>query len=305
MGKMIGFQNELIDLYHGELKTDYDIKRLTTWKIGGICKYVAFPDNESDLLIILKLLKKYNVKYYIIGKASNILFGDQYFSGMVIYLGKNFTRYDIKTENDIGIIKVLSGQSLNKIGKIAKENSLSGMEYLSFIPGSVGGALITNAEAHKKSIGDLVVEVKIVDNGEVKVITKEQCGFKYRSSIFEKNDFVIIEVTLQLKRDQQEAIDKRYKEAKLFRMEKQPKMPSAGSVFKNPDIGPAGLLIDQAGLKGLKVGGAVISMVHGNFILNEELATSADVIQLINIIRNKINDYYSVNLELEIKIFNN
>ena len=112
-------------------------------------------------------------------------------------------------------------------------------------------------------------------------------------------------MTLQLKIDQQEAIDKRYKEAKLFRMEKQPKMPSAGSVFKNPDIGPAGLLIDQAGLKGLKVGGAVISMVHGNFILNEELATSADVIRLINIIRNKINDNYSVNLELEIKIFNN
>ena len=299
------FEKELYDKYKGELKRDFNIKGLTTWKIGGLCKFVAFPKNEEELLVLCDLINTYNIKHYIIGKASNILFGDKYFSGMVIYLGKNFNEYSLNKVNDKVEITALSGLTLNKFGKIAQENSLTGAEYLTYIPGTLGGALITNAEAHKTSIGELVKSVKVLENGKIKVLTNNDCNFRYRSSIFENSNYIIIEVVLELKYGDETEIISKMAEAKSFRISKQPKKPSAGSVFKNPEIGPAGLLIDNLGLKGKKIGDALVSDVHANFILNENNASTTNVLDLIKIIKNEVKDKYKIDLELEIKIFNN
>ena len=299
------FKKELYEKYKGELKEDYNIKGLTTWKIGGVCRFVAFPESEEELLSLCQLAEKHELKHYIVGKASNILFGDKYFSGMVIYLGKNFNGYSIKKKDDKVEVSALSGLTLNRLGKIAAENFLEGLEYLSYIPGTLGGALTTNAEAHKTSVGELVKEVKVLEKGEIKILNRDSCNFTYRSSVFENSGYIIIEVVLELGYGNVEDIEKKMAEAKSFRMDKQPKKPSAGSVFKNPEIGPAGLLIDKLGLKGKKIGKAVISDIHANFILNEDKAKSNDVLKLIEFIQKEVEFNYNVDLELEIKIFNN
>lgn len=299
------FQKELYKEYKGELKEDYSIKGLTTWKIGGVCKFVAFPESEEELIVLYKMVEKYNIKHYVIGKASNILFGDKYFHGMVIYLGKNFNSCSIKKMKNKVEIAALSGLTLSKFGKIAADNLLEGFEYLSCIPGTLGGALTTNAEAHKTSIGGLIKEVKVLDNGQIKVIAKKDCGFTYRSSIFENSNYIIIKVVLELHHGNIIEIKKKMKEAKSFRMNSQPKKSSAGSVFKNPSINSAGLLIDKLGLKGKKIGEAVISDIHANFILNEDKARSEDILKLIKLIKREVKFNYNIDLELEIKLFNN
>lgn len=294
---------DIKEVYKGELKEDFNIASLTSWKIGGICRYIAFPKSKVELIDLFSFITRNGIDYYIIGKGSNILFQDKYFNGIVIYLGKNFNDYTIQQKEDIFEIKALSGLTLNKLGKIARDNCLTGIEYLTYIPGTLGGALITNAEAHKTSIGDLVKEVTVLDNGIVTTLDRNECNFSYRSSSL--GNKIVLEVVLELKKGDVNLIEEKMEEAKRFRIEKQPSKPSAGSVFKNPSIGPAGLLIDELGFKGKKVGGAIISNKHANFILNNDKATSKDVLELIEMIEVGVRNRYNLDLELEIKIFNN
>jgi len=292
-------------IYNGLIEYDYDISELTTWKIGGKVKCIVFPQYESQIVVLIDYLKRMNIPYYIIGKGSNILFGNNDYNGLIIYLGKKFDTYEITKDIDGSIINCLSGMSLMKIGKIAKEKSLTGFEYLSLIPGSLGGAIITNAEAHKKAISDLIISVKVLENGMIKDYTNEMCMFKYRTSIFEGNkDLVVLSAILALENGNKEEIINKMLIAKDYRIKKQPKKPSAGSVFKNPNLAPAGKLIDDLGLKGVYKGDAKISNIHGNFIINEDNAKSEDVLYLIKIIRDKVEEKYKISLDLEIKMFN-
>ena len=295
----------ITDIYKGEIAFNYDIKKLMSWKIGGLVKCIAFPKNEQEIICLKQYVEKYEIPYYIIGKGSNILFGSQTYQGLVIYLGKNYISYTI--EEVTGGTKLIcsSGLTLAKLGNIAKGEMLSGCEYLSYIPGSIGGAILTNAEAHKQAIGDITTKVKVIENNHIVEYTKEMCEFKYRSSIFEhKNNIVILSIEMFLTKGAKESISSKMKNAKDYRLSKQPNKPSAGSVFKNPNIGPAGKLIDELGLKGIEAGDAKISELHGNFITNENMANSEDVIYLINTIRQKIKDKYDIDIELEIKLFN-
>lgn len=295
----------ITDVYKGEIAFNYDIKKLMSWKIGGLVECIAFPKNEQEIIDLKQYVENYKIPYYIIGKGSNILFGSQKFQGLVIYLGKNYISYTI--EEVTGGTKLIcsSGMTLAKLGNIAKEEMLSGCEYLSYIPGSIGGAILTNAEAHKQAIGDIITKVKVIENNHIVEYTKEMCEFKYRSSIFEhKKNIVILDIEMFLTKGVKESISSKMKNAKDYRVSKQPSKPSAGSVFKNPNIGPAGKLIDELGLKGIKSGDAKISELHGNFITNENMATSDDVIYLINTIQQKIKDNYDIDIELEIKLFN-
>jgi UDP-N-acetylmuramate dehydrogenase len=300
--------NKLInitDVYKGELAFNYDIKKLMSWKIGGLVECIAFPRNEEEIVILLEYSKKYDIPYYVIGRGSNILFGSQDFQGLVIYLGKNYVSYTLeKVETGYKLV-CSSGITLARLGKIAKEKSLTGFEYLSYIPGSIGGAVITNAEAHKQAIGDIVTKIKVLEDSKIIEYTKEMCEFKYRTSIFEnKENIVIVSVELLLTENSQDEILVKMKEAKDYRLNRQPNKPSAGSVFKNPDIAPAGKIIEEIGLKGLKAGDAKISELHGNFIVNENKATSDDVIYLIRTIKHMIKEKYDIDIELEIKLFN-
>ncbi len=301
-------ENKLLnitDVYKGEVAFDFDIKKLMSWKIGGIVKCIAFPKNESEIIDLRDYAERFSIPYYIIGKGSNILFGSQTFHGLVIYLGKNYISYTIEeTEGGYKLI-CSSGLSLAKLGQIAKEESLTGCEYLSYIPGSIGGAILTNAEAHKQTIGDITKKVKVLEDKKIVEYTKEMCKFQYRSSIFEnKSNIVILSIEIFLIKDSEKNILSKMKEAKDYRISRQPNKPSAGSVFKNPSIGPAGKIIEEAGLKGFEVGDAKISEVHGNFIINENKASSDDVIYLIKKIRQKIKDKYDIDIELEINLFN-
>ncbi len=300
--------NKLLNIttvYKGEIAFNFDIKKLMSWKIGGIVECIAFPKNEDEIIILMEYAKNHSIPNYIIGRGSNILFGDKIFHGLVIYLGKNYVTYTIEESIDGFRLVCSSGLTLAKLGKIAKENSLIGCEYLSCIPGSIGGAILTNAEAHKQSIGDITTKVKVIEDGKIIEYSKEMCEFKYRSSVFEnKCKTIILSVELHMVKGSKNEILSKMEEAKAYRLTKQPKEPSAGSVFKNPVIGPAGKLIQDAGMKGLESGNAKISELHGNFIVNSNEATSDDIINLIKAIKKTINDKYGIDLELEIKLFN-
>ncbi len=296
---------EIKEIYNGLIEYDYDISNLMTWKIGGKVRCIVFPEDESQILKLIKYVEKNNISYYIIGKDSNILFGNSYYNGLIIYLGKKFNSFKVLEKQDGYLITCSSGISLAELGKIAKDKVLTGLEFLSFIPGSLGGAIITNAEAHKQSIGDSILNVKVIENGMIKVYPKAICEFNYRSSIFENiQDLVILSVDLFLEKGSLDEILNKMVIAKEYRLKKQPKKPSAGSVFKNPDHVAAGKLVEDLGLKGLFKGDARISKIHGNFIINENHATSEDVLYLINIIKDKVNEIYDIYLKLEIKLFN-
>lgn len=295
----------ITSIYKGEIAFNYDIKKLMSWKIGGIVECIAFPRDEDEIIKLMEYAKDNSIPNYIIGRGSNILFGDKIYHGLVIYLGKNYVTYTMEESADSYRLVCSSGLTLAKLGKIAKENSLTGCEYLTYIPGSIGGAILTNAEAHKQSIGDITTKVKVIENGKIIEYSKEMCEFKYRSSVFEnKCKTIILSVELHLSKGSKKEILSKMEEAKAYRLTKQPKEPSAGSVFKNPNIGPAGKLIQDAGLKGLESGKAQISELHGNFIINKNEATSNDIIYLIKEIKKTIKDKYGIDLELEIKLFN-
>jgi len=296
---------ELEKIDSGLIKYDYDISGLTTWKIGGKVKGIVFPEYESQVFNVVKFVKENNIPFYIIGKGSNILFGNKYFEGLIIYLGKKFNSYELLKEVKTCTLNCSSGISLMNLGKIAKNNSLTGFEYLSFIPGTLGGAIITNAEAHKKSISELIISVKVIENGTIKIYTNEMCKFGYRTSIFENTKkLIILSAKLILDNGLEAEIAKKINLAKDFRINKQPKKPSAGSVFKNPEIDSAGKIIDDLGLKGISKGDAKISNIHGNFIINVNQAHSDDILYLINLIQEKVKEKYDITLDLEIKLFN-
>lgn len=302
---MEDFKDLLATEYKGELAYDALIGPMLTWKIGGKSSVAAFPSCESELLALLRLAKESGIPSYIIGRGSNILFGDRDFKGLVIYLGRNFKNWSCEPgPGGSTLLRAQSGISLSRLGAIARERSLTGLENLTFIPGSLGGALITNAEAHKSSIGSLVRSVRVLDGEELRTLSREDCGFAYRTSVFEqKPELVILEAELMLETGDPAAIEEKTREAGLFRSS-QPKGPSAGSVFKNPPGNPAGMLIDRTGLKGRSHGGAVISDLHANFILNRGNARAEDVLRLIELAREEVHRKYGVNLELEIKLFN-
>ena len=284
-----------------EFESNRFIKELTTFKIGGRAKIVAFPETEEDVHEAMDRAESQGLPWVIMGKGSNILFGDEDYEGMVIYLGKNYRGIVAEEEGAV----CLSGTTLSDVCRFGRENSYQHIINLSGIPGTLGGALITNAEAHKVSIGDFVEWVDVLENGEKKRYLKDECQFTYRHSVFEdKENLLILRCKLHFEKGDKEAIEKRYEEVRAFRREKQPKLPSAGSVYKNPKEGAAGYFIDQAGFKGVSEGDAMVSEIHGNFILNKGNAKAEDVLKLMAAIEKKILDAYGITLVPEVKKIN-
>lgn len=299
------FRKKLNELYTGELAEDLTLGPLLTWKIGGKSRWTAFPASRSEVAALVRLARETKVPWYVIGRGSNILFGDGPFEGLVIYLGRNFRSWTLEPDGKGFLLSADSGISLARLGAIAREHGLTGLESLTFIPGTLGGALITNAEAHKTSIGSLVRKVRILDGEEEKELDASDCAFAYRTSLFEgRPDLVILGADLYLEPGDPEEIGRKTEDARRFRLERQPSGPSAGSVFKNPSAGPAGLLIDRLGFKGRREGDAAVSDVHANFILNEGKATAEEVLRLIREIREVVRLREGIDLELEIKLFN-
>ena len=277
-------------VYENALIRDY-----TTYKLEGKIKKVISPDNLEDLVNLLTHLKKNKVKNQVIGNGSNLIFLKNY-DGIIIKLDK-FNDLEI----DDNIITVGAGYSLIKLALKTAKLGLSGLEFASGIPGTIGGAIYMNAGAYKKSMSDIVTEILVIDdNLKLKTINAKDLRFKYRHSLLKEKNYICLSATMKLEKEKPEKILAIIKDRKERRKQTQPlNYPSAGSVFRNPKDDFAGRLIEELGLKGYKIGDAMISKKHANFIVNTNKAKGKDVKKLIELVQKEAKEKYNIDLILE------
>lgn len=281
-----------------------DMSSYTTFRIGGIADYVVTPENEEQLAKLLHLIKEENVDFVVIGNGSNILVSDNGFDGIVIQLGDKFSSFVIKDKDESGVyVDVTAGMRLSRLGNELAAGSIEGFEFATGIPGTIGGAVMMNAGAYGGEIKDIIKSARVMDfDGNVKELSRDELELGYRTSIIAKKNYIVISAVFDLKKGDREKIKSNIKELALKRREKQPlEYPSAGSTFKRPEGYFAAKLIEDAGLKGLSVGGAQVSEKHAGFVINKKDAKAMDVIRLTDEIKEKVYDKFGVKLELEIK----
>ena len=269
----------------------------TTYKVGGYAIALVYPDDIKDLIKLLTYLKTNNIKYKILGNGSNLIFSDNKYEGVLIKLSE-FDKLDI---NDT-VVTVGAGYNLIKLSLKTAKLGLSGLEFASGIPGTIGGAVFMNAGAYKSDMGYIVSEVKVLTpNLEIKTLYNKDLDFHYRTSFLQKNpDYICLEAKLVLKHGDANSIMEIIADRKQRRLLTQPlEYPSAGSVFRNPENDFAGRLIEKLGYKGKNIGGAYVSEKHANFIINKNNATASDVRNLINEIKNKVKEKYGIELKIE------
>ncbi len=283
-------------------KCDVSMKSLTSFKIGANAKFVVYPENFEQVKSLILFCKEEKLLYYFLGNGSNIIAKDEDFLGILIS-SKKLNKIKILSNNKI---YCESGVNLFKLCMFSCENSLSNLENLYGIPGSLGGAIVMNAGAYGSEIKDVVVGVSHLDeNGNLFYLKREDLNFSYRNSIYQKNNFFIVSAILKLEKGNKEEIEVKMQEVLKKRKEKQPlEFPNAGSVFKRPKNDFAAKLIEECGLKGLKVGGAMVSKKHAGFIINTGGATEKDVRCLIEKIKNTVKIKKNVDLETEVKFLN-
>ena len=279
---------------------NYKLSELSSFRIGGNAALVVFPKSQAELIEALSESKKRNIKFEIVGNGSNILFSDNGYEGVII-VTKKITFLDICNE----YINVACGNKLSSISKIAKDNSLSGMEFGFGIPGTLGGAITMNAGAYGQEISNVVISTVAYDIEKNEIIELKGIDhkFSYRHSIYSENkNLVCLFAKLKLFPAKKEEIELKMKQNTESRKKSQPlDMPSCGSYFKRPEGFFAAKLIDDCGLKGFSVGGAQVSPKHAGFIVNTGNATSDDVLELAEKIRDTVIDKFGVCLENEVK----
>lgn len=287
--------NKLIE----KLVKDVDMSKYTTFRTGGRADYMAFPSNTEELSYIVKALNEEKIPYFIMGRGSNLLVKDSGISGVVINTSK-FKGVKILPEG----LLAYCGALLTEASYAAYDTSQSGMEFLSGIPGSVGGGVYMNAGAYSSEINDIIVSVEAMDReGNIRSIDKNALKLAYRRSVFCETQDLIVSAKFKLCKDRQENIKEEIKRLNAARREKQPlNYPSAGSTFKRPEGYYAAKLIEDSGLKGYRIGGAMVSEKHAGFIINYDNATSNDIINLIEHVRETVFNLFQVMLEPEVKI---
>lgn len=277
-----------------------DLRGLTTFRIGGPARYYFRAETEEDLIEALKQAREVSLPVFILGGGSNILFSDQGYPGTVIQLANRFFRASDQ-ELEVG-----AGVALNWLVTEAARLGIGGLEWETAVPGTVGGAVYGNAGTPDHNIGQLVKEVHFIDRKtlEAGLYSTKQCKFDYRQSVFKKNqDKVITSIVLAGQPEKREIIWGRMRDLANRKAASQPRFyPSAGCVFKNPPGHSAGALIDQAGLKGHRIGQAQVSEQHANFIVNLGRAKSRDVVALIDLIKEQVSKKFGTELVEEIVI---
>ena len=294
-----------------QIKQNEPMKNHTSFKIGGPAEFYIKITTIKELQKILELAKKENIKITILGNGSNLLVSDAGYRGVIIQLYSRFAGYEILHDNcesavdkaDVVYIRVQSGMSIIKLASIVAGYSLSGMEFASGIPGSIGGGIMMNAGAYGGEMKDIVVCASIMDeDGNIRKLDNKELEFGYRTSVLRPGKDIVIDVVIALHPGNQTEIRGRMAEIAASRKEKQPlEYPSAGSTFKRPEGYFAGKLISDAGLKGFTCGGACVSEKHAGFVVNKGNATAADVIKLTDEVSEKIYELNGVKLELEVK----
>ena len=290
---------ELKKLKCGKIYEDVDLKKITSYKLKGKAKCVIIPNDQKGLINLFDYIKKKNLKYKIIGGGSNLIFDGDY-DGILIRLDK----FDHLKIEDTKIV-VGAGYNLIRLALKCARNSLTGLEFATGIPGTVGGAIVNNAGAYKSDMGYIVEEVLVITPElEIKKLYNRDLNFHYRTSFFKENkDYIILQATIVLKRGKKDAVMAVIEDRKKRRLMSQPlDFPSAGSVFRNPVNNFAGKLIEDIGYKGKNEGGAKVSEKHANFIINTGDATGKDIIKLIEEIKEKVKKEYDIDLILEQEI---
>ncbi len=294
--------NELKKMNLGKMIVDASLKNYTTYKIGGTARVIIYPKNIEALITLINKLKANHVKYMVLGNGSNVLFSDKVYDGVIIKLDE-FNKIEFQENKVI----VGSGASLMKVAYQSIRRGLTGLEFATGIPGSVGGAVYMNAGAYKSDMGYVVSKIKVL-TPKMTVITmvNRELDFHYRTSFLKKNKgYICLEATIQLKKGDKTAIEQVVEDRKKRRLESQPlEYPSAGSVFRNPPDMFAGKLIEDLGYKGLMKGGAKVSEKHANFIVNFNNAQAKDVKELIEFIRQVVKEKYNVDLVVEQEFIN-
>ena len=287
------FFNSLNIIYEEEIS----LKKYNTYRINTIAKFIVFPKNIEELKEIIKYLKEQEIKYFILGNGSNVIFSMDYFDGVIIKLD-NLNK--ITYNNNIVIAE--AGCLLIKLSLDTVEKGLTGMEFATGIPGCVGASVAMNAGAYNSDISKIIKEATILTpENEVITMMKEELDFNYRDSFLKKNkEFIVLSATFELKKGNIEEMKKLVQERKQKRIESQPlNQPNAGSVFRNPQGTYAGALIEKANLKGYSINGAEVSQKPANFIINKGNATGKDIVALIKKIQNEVRKKYNIELKLE------
>ena len=270
----------------------------TTFKVGGPADCLIEIDSEEQFINIHGYLKKLEMPFVVLGNGSNVLVSDKGYRGVVLQISKKFS--DIKVEGCI--VKAKAGAMLSQVARAALENSLTGFEFASGIPGTVGGAIVMNAGAYDGEMKQIVKSVKVLtDDGEILELDNDTMEFGYRTSVIKSKPFTVLEATFELRKGEALDIKTYMEELSKRRREKQPvEYPSAGSTFKRPAGHFAGKLIMDSGLKGYRVGGAQVSEKHCGFVINEKDATASDIMQLIKDVQNIVKEHEGIDLEPEV-----
>lgn len=283
----------------GKILIDEPMKNHTTFKIGGPADIMIIPSNEEKLIASIKFCRENNIDFLIMGNGSNLLVKDGGIRGIVIKVNEGFN--DITVNGDT--IYCQAGALLSTASKVALKHSLKNFEFASGIPGTIGGAITMNAGAYGGEMKDVVSKVKVLDkNNEVKEYKNEEMDFRYRNSRVWDEGLIVLGVELQLENGDYSTIDDIINDLTYKRTSKQPlELPSGGSTFKRPEGYFAGKLIEDAGLRGLRYGGAQVSEKHCGFVVNVDNATCKDVLHLVSVIQKVVKDKFDVELEMEIK----
>ena len=281
-----------------EIKCEEELTKYNTYRVNSVCHALVFPKTIKELKEVLSILKKYSIKYLILGNGSNVIL-PPYYDGIIIKLS-NFSECNIKGNE----VVVGAGYMFNKLSSELSNMEYTGYEWAVGIPGTVGGCIYNNAGAYKMSMSDLLISVTVLKNDEIIELSCNECNFGYRTSLFkEEKDYIILSCKLKLHKGNLDEIKSLISDRTKRRMETQPlNYPSCGSVFRNPDNIPAGKVIEEVGLKGYSIGGAKVSELHANFIINTGEATSEEIIKLINVIKDEVKNETDIDLILEQEI---
>lgn len=282
-----------------QVLADEPMSRHTTFRVGGPADYFVVPRSTDEIKDTIALCKKADVPYYILGNGSNLLVGDKGYRGVVIQIYRNLN--EIRTEGNE--ISAQAGALLSKIAAEALSHSLKGFEFASGIPGTLGGAVMMNAGAYGGEMKQVLKSaVVLTPDGEVKTLSAEELELDYRTSIVAKKGYIVLEAVLSLDKGDAEAIRTYMEELREKRVTKQPlEYPSAGSTFKRPEGYFAGKLIEDAGLRGFRVGDAQVSEKHCGFVINRGGATAAEIVSLMEQVADRVEASAGVRLEPEVK----
>ena len=275
------------------------MSRHTTFRVGGPADVMFLPESEEQVVQALSLAREAQVPVIIIGNGSNLVVRDGGIRGLVIALGEGMAAI-VRVEHTVS---ALAGASLARVSAYAQASGLSGLEFASGIPGTLGGGCAMNAGAYGGQLSDVLIDARVLLNGELRTLTAEAMQMGYRTSLPLREGGVVLSARFALTPDDPEAIAARMRELNARRRDKQPlDRPSAGSTFKRPEGYFAGALIEQAGLKGRRVGGAQVSEKHAGFIVNVGDATAADILTLIGVVQDEVEARFGVRLETEVRV---